>query len=367
MHATTRDAARGFGGSRRMAALLLLAGLGLLAACAPAPPYDDAAAWDAPPPDPMLGFLPTVEGYGVIEDAGYRLPPVPARYLQGVNRRAEVAYAGAEEAGTIVVDPHAKFLFLVMEEGRAMRYPIAVGREGKSLRNPTTIRRKAEWPGWTPTANMVRTEPEIYGPFREGIPGGLRSPLGARALYLYQGGRDTYYRIHGTNDLGSIGNSGSAGCIRLFNQDIIDLFDRVELGTRVLIRSYEESVRLEGEAMANRGIELPPTIVPPEDLLGPEAVAADRPPLLGAAEVPEGAWQEGAALEPAGPGGAAPGWTGPEGASPAAGSAEAGAATAGFARLASRPAGPAVAGASGLGPAGPGAPEGGPAGGRALG
>ncbi len=263
----------------------MLGCLALLAACAPAPPVEEPPAQRE-----AQGFWGAVEGYGVIEDAGYRLPAVPARYLQGVNRRAEVAYAGDEAPGTIVVDPHAKFLFHVLENGRAMRYPIAVGREGKSLRNPTTIRRKAEWPGWTPTANMLRSEPEVYGPFRGGIPGGLRSPLGARALYLYQGGRDTFYRIHGTNDLGSIGNSGSAGCIRLFNHDIIHLHDRVELGTRVLIRSYDESVRLEGEALANRGIELEPLIVPPEELLGPEAVAADRPPQGGDAG-PDGGLQ----------------------------------------------------------------------------
>ena len=150
----------------------------------------------------------------------------------------------------------------------SMRYPIGVGRLGRSLTRPTVIRRKEEWPGWTPTRNMLRREPEVYGAFSGGIPGGLASPLGARALYLYSGKRDTYYRIHGTNDLESVGNSGSAGCIRLFNHDAIDLYDRTPLGTRVLIRSYEDSVRIEGAQMANRGSELPPTIVSPETIYG---------------------------------------------------------------------------------------------------
>jgi len=137
---------------------------------------------------------------------------------------------------------------------------------------------KREWPGWTPTANMLRTQPEVYGPFADGVEGGLASPLGARALYLYQNGRDTFFRIHGTNDLASIGNSGSAGCIRLFNQDIIDLYERVERGARVTVRTYAESVAAEGEELANRGEVLPPTIVDPASIYGATDVTADEAP-----------------------------------------------------------------------------------------
>ncbi|WP_368184916.1 L,D-transpeptidase [Aestuariibius sp. HNIBRBA575] len=196
--------------------------------------------------------------YGLIEDGGYTIPAVPAQFLQGVNRRALVDYPGDLGPGVIEIDPHAKFLYLIQDDGMAMRYPIAVGRAGRGLRFPTVIRIKREWPSWTPTANMLRTQPEQYGDFAAGIPGGPVSPLGARALYLFSGSRDTHFRIHGTNDLRVIGNSGSAGCIRLFNQDVIDLYDRVENGTRVVIRSYEDSVRIEGEELANRGEELPP-------------------------------------------------------------------------------------------------------------
>lgn len=210
-------------------------------------------------------FLP---GYGPVEDNGYRLPGIPSQYLHGVNQRMLVPYNGFQGAGDIEVDPYAKFLYLVQYDGMAMRYPIGVGRAGKSLSRPTVVRRKVEWPGWTPTRNMLRNEPEVYGAFSGGVPGGLASPLGARALYLYSGNRDTYYRIHGTNDLESVGNSGSAGCIRLFNQDVIDLFDRTELGARVVIRSYDDSLRLEGYEMANRGVELPPKIVSPETIYG---------------------------------------------------------------------------------------------------
>jgi lipoprotein-anchoring transpeptidase ErfK/SrfK len=214
-----------------------------------------------------------VPGYGILEDGQYTLPAIDPQYLAEPNRRAEVPYAGPEAPGTIVIDPYAKFLFLVGEGGMATRYPIAVGREGRGIKGSSVVGYKREWPGWTPTANMIRTEPEVYGPFRQGVPGGLASPLGARAIYLYRGGRDTRYRIHGTNDLQAIGNAGTAGCIRLFNHDIIDLYTRVDNGTPVTVRTYDESVMYEGEALANRGVELPARIVPPEVVYGAVAAA----------------------------------------------------------------------------------------------
>lgn len=204
------------------------------------------------------------QDYGEVLDAGILIPAVDPQYLEEPNRRVQVEYTGLEEPGTIVVDPYAKFLYFIEEDGMATRYPVAVGREGRGFSGEARIARKAEWPGWQPTANMLRTEPEVYGPFRRGIPGGVASPLGARALYLYRGNRDTFYRIHGTNDMASIGNSGSAGCIRLFNQDIIHLSARTPDNAPVIVRTYEESVAAEGEEMANRGVELPPTIVDPD-------------------------------------------------------------------------------------------------------
>lgn len=222
------------------------------------------AACTQAPEEPETPVIEALDEYATRRDGGFQVPAVPAQYLLGVNRRALVEYGGDQEQGVIEIDPHAKFLYLVLEDGMAQRYPIAVGRQGRSLRNSTVIRRKSEWPGWIPTENMLRSEPEIYGDFARGIPGGLASPLGARALYLYQGSRDTYYRIHGTNDVTSIGNSGSAGCIRLFNQDMIDLYDQVELDTRVVIRTYADSVRIEGQAVADRGIELDAVQVDPD-------------------------------------------------------------------------------------------------------
>ncbi|MFN3662560.1 L,D-transpeptidase [Yoonia sp.] len=256
--------------SRRAFGAMLLGSTA--AACAPQVPLSEPEA-DLPAREEW------VEGYEPLFDSGYNLPGIPSRYLEGVNRRMTGVYQGEAPPNSIDVDPYAKFLYHVKSDGTATRYPVGVGRAGTSIRGRATMQFKRKWPGWTPTQNMLRTQPEVYGDFRAGIPGGLRSPLGARALYLFRNGRDTYYRIHGTNDLRSIGNSGSAGCIRLFNQDIIHLYNQIEAPMPVLIRSPAESLRVDPENY-NRGIELPPTMIPAEELLGPEAEANDRPPVF---------------------------------------------------------------------------------------
>ena len=154
-----------------------------------------------------------------------------------------------DEPGTIVVDTFARHLYLVEEGGMAMRYAIAVGREGISFKGAGVIGRKEEWPSWTPTTNMVRTRPDLYAEYAGGLPGGLDNPLGARALYIYRGGRDSHFRIHGTIENASIGHATSAGCIRLFNQDAIELFNAVDSGTSVKVRTLDESIELEGVYM----------------------------------------------------------------------------------------------------------------------
>ncbi|MFM2389798.1 MAG: hypothetical protein RLZZ437_1353 [Pseudomonadota bacterium] len=235
--------------------LSAFASLLLLAACAGAPPED------TPPVE--------VPGYEGVQDGEFFIQPVEARYLDDMTVRQEVDYAGTERPGTIVVDPFARRLYLVMENGRAMRYAVAVGRQGLAFRGNGTIRRKEEWPAWTPTANMIRTFPETYAEYRGGLPGGLENPLGARALYLYRGGRDTFFRIHGTVQNASIGHATSAGCIRLFNQDAIDLFNRVDLGTQVTVRTLSESVAIEGPFMDDAfGRAVPET---PENIAKKEA------------------------------------------------------------------------------------------------
>lgn len=137
-----------------------------------------------------------------------------------------------EEPGTIVVDQRARQLYYVMPGGKAMRYGVAVGDEAYGWTGAATIRRKAEWPNWHPTAEMMKRWPHV----RPTV-GGPQNPLGARALYLYDDkGRDTLYRIHGTNEPEKIGQSVSSGCIRMRNIDVIDLYNRVETGAKVIVR-----------------------------------------------------------------------------------------------------------------------------------
>ncbi len=218
---------------------LALMSLALLAACGGGGAPQQMGP-SGPPPH-------VVAMYQTVQDGEYTIPAVNPGYLVPQNVRQTVSYNGPDLPGTIVVDPHARVLYYVEEGGMATRYGIAVGREGRGFTGAAVISREAEWPRWQPTANMVRTDPEVYGPYRNGIEGGLDNPLGARALYLYRGGRDTYYRIHGTNNSSTIGRATSAGCIRLFNQDILDLYDRVPLGTPVKVRTLEESIALEGQ------------------------------------------------------------------------------------------------------------------------
>ena len=136
-----------------------------------------------------------------------------------------------ESPGTIVVDTRSRYLYLVLAEGKAQRYGVGVGREGFGWSGRVQVGRKAEWPTWTPPAEMRKRQP--YLPVS--MKGGPNNPLGARALYLYDGGRDTLFRIHGSNEPWSIGQAVSSGCIRMRNEDVIELYSRASIGTRVVV------------------------------------------------------------------------------------------------------------------------------------
>jgi lipoprotein-anchoring transpeptidase ErfK/SrfK len=175
--------------------------------------------------------------YGSRADGGFLVPAVDATALGSGMMREEVAWRGREKPGTIVVKVNERHLYLVQKGGRALRYGVGVGRsEGVNFRGTAVIARKEKWPHWTPTANMMAAIP-VYRDYRSGLDGGPENPLGARALYLYRDGHDTNFRLHGTNEPESIGQAVSSGCIRLLNQDIIDLYNRVPLGTRVVVES----------------------------------------------------------------------------------------------------------------------------------
>ncbi|MCO5072801.1 MAG: L,D-transpeptidase [Rhizobiaceae bacterium] len=139
------------------------------------------------------------------------------------------------QAGTIVIDTSARYLYLIQSSSKARRYAIAVGKEGLQFKGSVAVGDKQEWPRWIPTQDMQKRDPKKYGPYKDGMAGGPDNPLGARAIYLYQGKKDTHLRIHGTNQPESIGTSASNGCFRMVNEHVQDLYRRVKLGTQVIV------------------------------------------------------------------------------------------------------------------------------------
>lgn len=166
---------------------------------------------------------------------GIRSGTIPAEFW-----RSEVDYRSSEPAGTIIIDPRAHYLYFVMSGGKAMRYGVGVGREGFAWSGAATINSKQEWPDWYPPKEMIERQPDLKKSVQTlqsgiGVAGGLRNPLGARAMYLWQNNKDTLFRIHGTLEPGTIGRSVSSGCIRMVNQDVIDLYQRAAVGTKVVV------------------------------------------------------------------------------------------------------------------------------------
>jgi len=173
--------------------------------------------------------------YSSVSDAGYTIPAIPNEKIPQQYRRQIVKYQTNEVPGTIIVETGEKFLYLVQPDGKAMRYGIGVGREGFGWNGTARVAMKREWPTWTPPSAMIKRQPEL-AKYRNGMGPGLKNPLGARALYLYNKGGDTGYRIHGTPEWWSIGKAMSSGCVRMMNQDIIDLYERTEQGAKVIVR-----------------------------------------------------------------------------------------------------------------------------------
>lgn len=175
--------------------------------------------------------------YGALVDNGIKIPAVAKGRVAAQYQRQIVTTPSkiAEyKPGTVVVDTGRRFLYLVKADGKSMRYGIGVGRAGFAWAGEATIKAKRRWPSWHPPKEMIARDP-LAAEWANGMPGGLENPLGSRALYLFEGNRDTLYRLHGTNDPGSIGKAISSGCVRLVNQDIMDLYKRVRVGTRVVV------------------------------------------------------------------------------------------------------------------------------------
>ena len=180
---------------------------------------------------------PEAEWYtGWIDDEPFDIPKVDLSLIDPRFHRGLVDFDGPEQPGTLAVDTRRRLLFLVREDGSAIRYGVGVGRLGFSWAGTARVARKARWPSWRPPPEMRRRRPDL--PSR--MPGGIDNPLGARALYLYEGERDTLYRIHGTNEPWTIGKAVSSGCIRMLNEDVLDLHGRVPLGTVVVVREHSQ-------------------------------------------------------------------------------------------------------------------------------
>ena len=180
------------------------------------------------------------EIYAAVPNEPFAVQPINLNRIRPEFLRTVVAYNGDEPAGTIVIDPAQHFLFLVNGDGSAIRYGVGVGRQGFLWSGDAEIKAKREWPNWYPPKEMLARDPSIMRVMSTleggtGMAGGPGNPLGARAMYLYQGNKDTLYRIHGTIEPWTIGSSVSSGCIRMINQDVMDLFNRVPVGTKVVV------------------------------------------------------------------------------------------------------------------------------------
>jgi lipoprotein-anchoring transpeptidase ErfK/SrfK len=165
-------------------------------------------------------------------------PPYQQAWIPPAYQRQVVQFHRKETPGSIVVDTDRRHVYYVLPGGEAIRYGAIVGEEGQAWSGVATVSRKEEWPGWTPTEGEKRR----LGPLPNYVEGGAHNPMGARALYLYAGGKDTLYRIHGTNQPGWIGHAISSGCIRLTNEDVIDLYSRVKMGALVIVLGPNQSL-----------------------------------------------------------------------------------------------------------------------------
>ncbi|OCP07159.1 MULTISPECIES: L,D-transpeptidase family protein [unclassified Ensifer] len=175
--------------------------------------------------------------YASINDGGYQVPEVPFRQIDARFYRQEVSDPFGEQPGTIVVDTGDRYLYLIQPGGRALRYGVGLGREGFAWSGRGVIQWKQKWPRWTPPDSMIARQPQLkpYSASNGGMAPGLNNPLGSRALYIFQNGQDTLYRVHGTPEWKSIGKAVSSGCVRMLNQDVMDLYGRVRGKAPILV------------------------------------------------------------------------------------------------------------------------------------
>ena len=221
-------------------------------------------------------------------DSGIEIPALPIEKIPEAYRRQVVEYATDQVPGTIIIDPSKRLLYYVLNETKAIRYGIAVGRAGFEWSGEATVAEKKVWPTWTPPKEMIARKPEL-AKWEKGQPGGPTNPLGARAIYLLSNGVDYGYRIHGTPEWFTIGRNVSSGCIRMINQDVIDLYARVKGGEKVIVLTAS------GEMPKGLFIPKPPAVkkkvvpapIPALVLLPPPSIATGGPvPVVAPAVIP---------------------------------------------------------------------------------
>ncbi|RWC70740.1 MAG: L,D-transpeptidase [Mesorhizobium sp.] len=201
----------------------------------PLEPAPEKAPIEAAAPETVSPASPDYAGmYSAVEDGGHALPAIPFAKVDRRFLRQIVDDPTGEKPGTIVVNTTDKHLYWVLEDGKAMRYGVGLGRQGYSWKGRAIVQWKRKWPTWTPPSAMIRRDPKLEK-WRQGMQPGVSNPLGSRALYIFKDGVDTLYRIHGSPDWKSIGKSASSGCVRMFNQDVMDLYDRVPGKTPLLV------------------------------------------------------------------------------------------------------------------------------------
>ncbi|MER9230682.1 L,D-transpeptidase [Mesorhizobium sp. M0622] len=199
---------------------------------------DDVATGSIRPVRPSISVDKNITSpdvmYAALTDGGFNVPEVPYLKVKPEFRRQIVVDPTGEQPGTIVVHSQERLLYLVQPGGEAIRYGVGIGKDGFRWSGRANIQYGKEWPVWTPPPEMIARKPELVK-WQSGQPGGLDNPLGARALYIYQNGSDTGYRIHGSPEWWSIGQAMSSGCVRLINQDIIDLYSRVSKKNPIVV------------------------------------------------------------------------------------------------------------------------------------
>ena len=234
-------------GINRRTFLGVVAAGAALPACTTSEMADEAALGKfpetpaAPPPPVSIRAIATDPSsiYAGAKDGEFEIPLIPYTKIDPKYYRQVVADPTGEPPGTIVVDTEDRYLYFTMAFGQALRYGVAIGREGFAWAGNARVERKGRWPTWTPPKEMIERDPKLekYSAENGGMPAGPDNPLGARALYIFQDGVDTLYRIHGSPEWKSIGKKASSGCVRMINQDIIDLWDRVPKNTPIWVTS----------------------------------------------------------------------------------------------------------------------------------